>query len=62
MEFNVRISEVVEKREEEPRLAVIKREEKVAAAMAKREADSTGKIWCVAKTSGRAGLFVVETQ
>ena len=44
MEFSVRISEVVEKREEEPRLAVIKREEKVAAAMAKRETDSTGKI------------------
>ena len=37
MQFNVRIRGVVKKREEEPRLAAIKREEKVAAAMERRE-------------------------
>ena len=39
MQFNVRISEVVEKREEEPRLAAIKREAEVTAAMARRETE-----------------------
>ena len=60
VQFNVGIHEVIEKREE-PCLAVIKREAEVAAAMERRETDSTGKIQCMAKTSGRVGLFIVET-